>query len=81
MKAYSGVVARLFRSCGRRVEVDHVAVAGFVVDDRVEVDERVVAGRVLVGRGRRLGLVAGADRRVAAGGRFASAAPAAMSWL
>ena len=42
-----------------------VASSGGVVDDRVEVDERVVAGGVLVGGGRLLGLVGRADRRVA----------------
>ena len=51
-----------------------VAVGG-VVDDRVEVDERVVAGGVLVGRRLGLGAVRAADRRVAAlvGSRLGSA--------
>ena len=42
-----------------------------VVDDRVEIDERVVAGRVHVGRRRRLGVVGPADHRMTAGGRLA----------
>ena len=55
-----------------QVEVYDVCVAARgVVDDRVEVDERVVAGRVLVGSGRGLGVVRLADPGVAAFGCLA----------
>src|SRR5581483_12436785 len=52
-------------------EVDHVLRAGgLVVDDAVEVDERLVARRVLVARALALPRVLGAQRLVAArGGR------------
>ena len=52
-----GSAARGRRRCAAQVGA---------VDDRVEVDERVVAGRVLVADLGRLGVVLRADRRVAA---------------
>ena len=68
MKLKLAVVLRFARSAGQLRERHVVLLAvGVVVDDRVEVDERVVPGRVLVVGRRRLRVVAAVQRRVAAG--------------
>ena len=64
----------LLEGVGEQLEVHNVAVAvGVAIDDRMEVDERVVAGGVLsIGRGGALGLVLGPDRRMSARPRLAA---------
>ena len=62
--------ARAAEIRGELVESDDARRAHRAVDDRVEVDERVVARGVLVAGAGLLGVVGGADRRVATGPRL-----------